>query len=381
VKTVIVNLTDGGLSGGYRKYVRELLPALRREGLGSTDVFFHPDAAVGVVDAVPDARTWPTGDRLLGYPRLRAAIRALAPDVVFFPTGRSLSIDDAPTVVMVRNMEPLATPFSNAVPREVARNLALMGATWHACRQATRVIAVSRYVSETLVRRFRIDPRKIGVVYHGVEPPPPLGALSPPPSLPASLGEFLFTAGSIRPARGLEDIIRALALLRESGTRMPLVIAGRSEGADGYKRRMERMARRLGVDEAIIWTGSVPPAQLSWCLLRCRAFIMSSRVEACPNIVLEALSHGCLSISSDSRPMPEFFGPAALYYATADSVSLFNRMKEALAMPQGRVDELRAAGTGRAADFNWQRTIKETLAELRLAAALNPRSAPRASAG
>lgn len=192
MRIAIVNLTSGGLSGGYRKYVGELLPTLSESTVG---VFFHPNAAPAVRDRFPNALSWPAGDHLFGYRRLRAQLRSLHPDVIFFPTGRRLNVDAIPTVVMVRNMEPLAAPLSPGVPAESVRNLARAAATWNACRRATRVIAVSRYVSDFLVERFRIRADKIGVVYHGVDGPPRFDAVSPPKGVPGDIGDFLFTAG------------------------------------------------------------------------------------------------------------------------------------------------------------------------------------------
>jgi hypothetical protein len=51
---------------------------------------------------------------------------------------------------------------------------------------------------------------------------------------------------------------------------------------------------------------------MAWCFESCEAFVVTSRGEARPNMVLEALSHGCLSLSTDRPPLPQMLAGAAL---------------------------------------------------------------------
>src|SRR5205085_10635944 len=135
----------------------------------------------------------------------------LAPDVVFFPTARLVDCGRVPTVVMVRNMEPLTVPFGGNSWRESLRNLVRARAARRACERATRVIAVSDFVRWFVTGRWGLPASRVGRVYHGVTPPDPASEMVPP-SL-RSVNRFVFTAGSIRPARGLEDLIRATPAL------------------------------------------------------------------------------------------------------------------------------------------------------------------------
>ena len=116
-------------------------------------------------------------------------------------------------------------------------------------RRANRVIAISNYVQEFLVNTWHISPDRIGMVYHGVNPPLPPEAQKIPAHVPREWsGEFLFTAGSMHPYRALDDVINAMAVLASQGVRPPLVIAG---GADRtqlpYLRRMQNLAEKSGV--------------------------------------------------------------------------------------------------------------------------------------
>jgi glycosyltransferase involved in cell wall biosynthesis len=96
------------------------------------------------------------------------------------------------------------------------------------------------------------------------------------------------------------------------------------------------------------------------------AFIMTSRAEACPNIVLEALSFGARCLSTDNPPMPEFFGDSARYYKAGDPESLAGLLDGTLstAAKAGYRDAARA----RASAFTWAATLQGTLAQLAIAA-------------
>ena len=62
---------------------------------------------------------------------------------------------------------------------------------------------------------------------------------------------FLFTAGSLRPARGLEDIIRALAIPNIEQP-IQLAIGGNVDpGMEPYFTKLKRIATKLGITESI----------------------------------------------------------------------------------------------------------------------------------
>ena len=129
------------------------------------------------------------------------------------------------------------------------------------------------------------------------------------------MGEFLFTAGSIRPARGLEDILYALNSLALEKVNLNLAIAGNTaSNMLSYRSSLEKYILNNGLGKKVIWAEELNKSEMNWCYKNCKAFIMASRVEACPNTALEAMAHGCSCISSYNPPLPEIFADAAIYY-------------------------------------------------------------------
>jgi glycosyltransferase involved in cell wall biosynthesis len=304
------------------------------------------------------AKTWPNRE----YASLKKALVASRPDVVFVPTAQTIDCG-LPVVSMIRNMEPLLVPFDGNPWSEGVRNLARSLAARRAVERSERVIAVSRHVCDFLVSRWRIDPGKIGVVYHGVDRV--AASRLPEAAADVDAGSFLFTAGSIRPARGLDDLVDALSQVPHT-----LLIAGEPDRSTRhYAAKIRRRTERLGSGARTVWLGRLDAAEMSWCFANCRAFVMTSRAEACPNTVLEAMAHGCLSVSTDRAPMPEFFGDAAIYYRAGDGRDLAARLA-ALGTISGRdVTALRERAFARARQFTWEATASQTVTQLALAIA------------
>lgn len=370
LKVALVNLTSGGLSGGYAKYLAALLPLIDADSrVAQLAVFAPPGVRVPGFEQV---RTWAAGPLQDPHRELRRQLAAIAPDVIFFPTARLVRLGSTPTVVMVRNMEPLTVPFAGNPWREGLRNVARAIAARAACRRASRVIAVSKHVEAFVKKRWRVPEDGISVVYHGIEPITARPGLPSASKLQQLRSGFLFTAGSIRPARGLEDAIRALPAVVRQNPSQSLVIAGRADASGRpYAARMAKLARDLGVDSAVIWAGQLTPMEMAWAYNGCDAFIVTSRAEACPNVALEAMSHGARIVSTTQPPMPEFFGEAAAYYPPRDSGQLAVQLNAILSRPSDAATRA-IAGAARAASFTWERTADRTIRELQRAVETQP---------
>ncbi len=314
----LVYLSGGGLSGGAATTLRRQVPLLvGDERISRFDLFLPPQSA-DLSGLGAEVQTWPRRDRWRGLKTLKARIRELRPDVVFIPTAAWFDTGDIPTVCMVRNTEPILLPFGDNPLREGFKNAIRARAARSACRRSTRVIAVSQFVRELVVDRWRIPANRVGVVYHGVaEATQPAEQQKPAAMVGQNVERFWFTAGSLLPYRGLEDIILALATRRSAGEY--LLVAGKGVYSDDYQNRMKRLAERYGLADRVIWLGHRPAAELSWCYANCLGFVMTSQIEACPNVVLEALSHGCACVSTKCSPMPEFFRDTANYYESGDA--------------------------------------------------------------
>jgi len=362
----VLNLTSGEFSGGYRKYLRTLLPLIRADArVSRLDVFNPPGALLQKEADGIDHLSWPDGDAMRGFRALKARLMELSPDVVFIPTAQWLPLG-IPTMVMVRNMEPLLVPFAGNSPATAARNLVRRYLAHRACKRADRVLAVSGHVKEFIISRWGIAEDRVGTVLHGVGPALPPEKTHRPAMIPAGLHPTLFTAGSVRPARGLEDLINALGDLRHQDITPTLIIAGETNrGSEGYKPQIESLAKRRNVAGQLVWTGQLKEAEIAWCLRECDVFVMTSRAEACPNTALEAMSYGAVSVAGNNAPMPEIFGDTAIYYPSGNGKMLADCLRSVLVERDRSVKETMARNAmRRAGQFSWRETAERTVTEL-----------------
>jgi glycosyltransferase involved in cell wall biosynthesis len=372
MRVALVNLTGGGLSYGYINYLSELLPGLlRHPRVSQIKVYVPRGFSQYFTDKLPAGDLRELEGGLQGRRQLRRDIKRMSPEVVFFPGNQWLNLGRIPSVAMIQSMLPMIMPFGGNGWFDIVKNLARARLIRIACNRAHRVIAISNFVKEFLMTNWHIAPARIGLVYYGVNPPPAVDAMRMPVGIPPDWqGKFLFTAGSMHPYRALYDVLKALAVLASRGVRPPLVIAG---GVDldrtqwPYLRTMQNLAEKLGINSQIAWTGHLHAAEMSWCYLHCRLFLMTSRVEACPNIALEAMSHGAFCLAADNPPLPEFFQNAALYYRPKSAEALAQTIGDALTYSEEAAGLLRRQAGKRAADFTWEKTIERTVHELELA--------------
>jgi glycosyltransferase involved in cell wall biosynthesis len=182
-------------------------------------------------------------------------------------------------------------------------------------------------------------------------------------------GQFLFSAGDFTAYRGYEDLIEAVASRRDRGCDDRVLLAGGPiRWLEREQDRVEKLIAARGVGDRVTLLGRIPSQEMAWCYRHCKAMVMTSRIEACPNVTLEAMTHGCTIISTTNLPMPEMFGDVAMYYDAGRSDALAVLLAAVAEMTGDERTHRSRATADRAREcFSWDRAAAETLAQLRLA--------------
>jgi len=127
---------------------------------------------------------------------------------------------------------------------------------------------------------------------------PPSGNASP---------KFLY-AGRLLYWKGIHLALRALAQVRCHMPDATMVIVG--HGGEG--KWLRALASRLGVSEAVQWTGWLPRDEVMGFYRSCTAFTFPSLHDSGGTVVLEALSQGlpviCLDLGGPGQMLPEDCG-------------------------------------------------------------------------
>ncbi len=122
----------------------------------------------------------------------------------------------------------------------------------------------------------------------------------------------LCIVGALAIHKGQEEALRALALLRKDGVNAKLRIVGK--GSVRYVRCLRRFAKKLGVQQAVVWEGYC--SDVSKIYQESDITLICSRAEAFGRTAVESMAAGTPVIGSNSGGLPEILedvGPELLY--------------------------------------------------------------------
>jgi len=376
MRIAIINLTAGGMSGGYRKYLQNVLPRMAEsndveEILCATPVSINIKKWFGSLPKIKFV-TCNSYNFLHFIPdyKFKKILKEFSPDVIFIPVERYFKFNNVPIVNMIQNMEPFTDNLNNNFIFNKCKLYVQRIIAKKAVKKSKRVIAISKYVKEFLMYKWNIPEEKIGLVYHGIELLQLNEYIRPNNISKDWEGNFLFTAGSIRPARGLEDILGAMKhLILEKVNTKGVVIAGETESRMvPYRKKLEEWIKMNNLSSYIYWVGKLSEKEMSWCYRNCKIFVMTSRVESFGMIAGEAMTHGCVCISANSPCLPEIFSDAAIFYPPKDGQALAVVIKTVLAWDDNQRREASERAKKQSYKFSWDVCAEKTVAVLAKAA-------------
>jgi glycosyltransferase involved in cell wall biosynthesis len=148
-------------------------------------------------------------------------------------------------------------------------------------------------------------PDRIRTVYNGVDP----GAF--PPAGPEPRTPTLSWAGRVDPIKDLETLIRAFALVRQELPEARLrLFGGTPKGGEAYRDRCQALAAGLGLGEAVSFEGRVDDIKDAYAAGN--VVMLSSISEGFPFTLIEAMSCGRATVSTDVGGVSEAVGDAGL---------------------------------------------------------------------
>ena len=155
-------------------------------------------------------------------------------------------------------------------------------------------VAVSQSTREDLGRRG-LDPSRIDVIRNGVE----LDGLGPAATRFAD--PTVVYLGRLKRYKRVDLVLSAVARLREGGTRVKMIVAGKGDARPA----LEETARRLGIEDSVHFAGFVPDEQKRELLSRSWVHALTSPKEGWGITSIEASACGTPTVASDSPGLRE----------------------------------------------------------------------------
>ncbi len=344
-----------GAPGGVGRYAACLLAAMGR-------------AAPGEVEWVPFGRPGASGFLrrfLFEQHGIRRFSRTGRIDLFHGPKNflpdRGLAV---PAVVTIHDLLPLAQPGTERWLARPYWRLALRGVL----RNASQVIAVSRYSRDAFLSETGFPPDRVTVVAHGCPRLAPPGDGAEAGRALARLGiapPYLLTAATLQPRKNLPALLAAFGILCRKGYPGRLVVAGRP----GWRHRgLARAAERAGVSARVRWTGFVPDEDLAALYAGADAFLYPSLAEGFGFPPLEAAACGTPVVASRAGGLLEALGEGALWVDPMSPAEIARATGEILAHESLR-QRLVVAGRAAAARRSWEEAARGTLGVYRRAVA------------
>jgi glycosyltransferase involved in cell wall biosynthesis len=251
--------------------------------------------------------------------------------------------------------------------------------TIYAVKSASRLIAVSQFTKNQLVKRLKAVSKHIKVIHEGVvfgssvrrQVPPSPKASEGHSSLSARMkvlnkwklrdkGYVLFV-GTIQPRKNIAFLIAAYAQISPAVRKQTkLVIAG-SRG--WMSEDVYGLPGKLGIGESVVFTGRVDEGELDALYSGAVAYVQPSITEGFGLPVLEAMANGVAVVSSDGGALGEVVGEAGMVLPVSDLVAWTNGLSKVLTQPRLR-ERMAAAGRWRVREFSWTKAAVATLSYL-----------------
>lgn len=173
-------------------------------------------------------------------------------------------------------------------------------------RKLRAVICNSRMVKQEIESRFRIDDTKLRVIYNGVDTErfhPRVAKYRTQIRLRNKIPEkstlFLFVGSGFQ-RKGVAVLLEALAQLPPTTY---LMVVGRDRRLKDY----EKLARKLGLGERVIFAGSQQDVRPYYGAAE--ALVLPTLYDPFPNVVLEAMACGLAVITSRKSGAAEVIRP------------------------------------------------------------------------
>lgn len=221
-----------------------------------------------------------------------------------------------------------------------------------AVRKADRILTVSRFTKQELLRLTRADPRKIRVTPLGVD----RSWFEVPSEPPPHPRPYLLYAGNVKPHKNLVALLTAFGSLL---TEFPhdLIIVGKRDGFITGDSAVAQSAAALG--DRVTFTGYVADESLRQYFLHADALVQPSLYEGFGLPPLEAMACGTPVLASRAASLPEVCGDAATYFDPSDVEDIAMSIRRLL-RDEKLAASLTERGRERARGFSWEQTTVDT---------------------
>lgn len=184
-------------------------------------------------------------------------------------------------------------------------------------------------------------------------------------------GEVIAYFGMMNPSKGVGTLMEAVARLRGEERPVKVVMVGEGVGASdstnrAYRERILSLVAKLGLGGEVVWTGHLPPEEVSAHLVASDLCVLPYQDGASyrRGSLMAALAHGLAIVTTygaPSGPLPPLVhGENCFLVPPEDAIALAQAIATLLNSRQLR-ERLAAGARATAGAFSWEGIARETV--------------------
>lgn len=217
------------------------------------------------------------------------------------------------------------------------------------------IVSVSKCVEDSLFKNFKVDPKKMHVIYNGISEE--LFVDNQEKSDKKQNKIEIIYVGRIVDAKGIDVLLNAFKGVLEKKPEVKLRLLGDGEARNSYQDQV----RSMGIEESVIFEGF--QLEKEKYLRNADIFVYPSRCEEAFGIsIVEAMAYGLLCIASNVGGIPEVIKDRenGFLFKSEDSLDLESKLLVAIsAIEKGQDNEMSLQAKKTAHFFTIDNTIKQ----------------------
>lgn len=261
--------------------------------------------------------------QVFNLPRIVGEVK---PDYVYAPTHIAYKVPNVKTILAMRSMA-VPSCLKIDVPFKMRLNLLFKYFSLkYTLRRADKVVAVSNYVKDFLKRRIGKGEKDIFVAYHMVNNLhrdndfkfERYGGIE-------KVDYVVFVPGSYYKYKKFHVLLRYMEVV-EMPSNAKVLFAG--DAAD--ERYLSQLMQYKAQAYKPIFKIGLNIQEMKFFYKVARLVILSSQVEACPNVAIEALANKSNVLANNIPPYQEILGDFATYFDINDKYDFIRKFKAAV---------------------------------------------------
>lgn len=353
---IVIDARESGTSTG--RYVDKLIEYLQKIDTYNTytlllkknrlDAYRNIEPSFQVVECNVKEFTFAEQTTLL------RTINQLKPDLVHFPLVQHPILYMGKSVIGMLDLTTLrfVNPSKNPVIFWLKQQVYWF-VNYIASARSEKIIAISKFVKNDIIKHFGVKPDKIVVTYNSAD----AIAESPVVFEPLVGKRFIMFVGRHQPHKNLARLIEAHQLMLTTQPELILAIVGKKD------KTTELLQRQVDDNnhKNVLFTDFVSDSQLRWMYEHTSCYVFPSLSEGFGLPGLEAMVHGAPVASSNATCLPEVYGNAAHYFDPLDTNDMYQKINEVISS-KALSKNLITRGRVQANKYSWKRMAEQTLA-------------------